>query len=45
LDGRAGLHIYFLVRALTLLEPGGRLAFIMADPLCLFGAAQRALYP
>lgn len=29
LDGRAGLHVYFLLRALTLLAPGGRLAFIL----------------
>jgi adenine-specific DNA-methyltransferase len=29
IDGRAGLHIYFLIQALHLLEPGGKLAFIM----------------
>lgn len=29
IDGRAGLHIYFLLKALALLEDGGRLAFIM----------------
>src|SRR3989344_2771003 len=29
LDGRAGLHIYFLIQALSLLSEGGRLAFIM----------------
>lgn len=29
LDGRAGIHIYFLLRALQLLETDGRLAFIM----------------
>lgn len=29
IDGRAGLHIYFLVKALSQLNPGGRLAFIM----------------
>src|SRR5574341_109723 len=34
LDGRAGLHIYFLIRALSLLEPGGRLAFIMPADTC-----------
>jgi len=34
LDGRAGLHIYFLIRALTLLENGGRLAFIMPADTC-----------
>lgn len=34
LDGRAGLHIYFLIHALTLLEEGGRLAFIMPADTC-----------
>ena len=34
LDGRAGLHIYFLIRALTLLEENGRLAFIMPADTC-----------
>ncbi len=34
LDGRAGLHIYFLLRALTLLHEGGRLAFIMPADTC-----------
>jgi hypothetical protein len=29
LDGRAGLHVYFLLRALELLDEEGRLAFIM----------------
>lgn len=29
IDGRAGLHIYFLLRALQLLKPEGRLAFIV----------------
>lgn len=29
LDGRAGLHVYFLVHALALLRPGARLAFIV----------------
>ncbi len=29
LDGRAGIHIYFLLRALQLLDNGGKLAFIM----------------
>jgi adenine-specific DNA-methyltransferase len=29
LDGRAGLHVYFLIRALDLLAHGGRLAFII----------------
>ena len=34
LDGRAGLHIYFLVQALNLLDKGGRLAFIMPADTC-----------
>jgi methylase of polypeptide subunit release factors len=34
LDGRAGLHIYFLIRALSLLEEDGRLAFIMPSDTC-----------
>jgi len=34
LDGRAGLHIYFLIQALALLAPGGRLAFIMPADTC-----------
>lgn len=29
LDGRTGLHVYFLIQALNLLEKDGRLAFIM----------------
>jgi methylase of polypeptide subunit release factors len=34
LDGRAGLHIYFLLRALQLLAEGGRLAFIVPADTC-----------
>lgn len=34
LDGRAGLHIYFLLIALTLLDRDGRLAFIMPADTC-----------
>lgn len=34
LDGRAGLHVYFLLRALGLLKPQGRLAFIMPADTC-----------
>jgi adenine-specific DNA-methyltransferase len=34
LDGRAGLHVYFLLRALELLAPGGRLAFIVPADTC-----------
>ena len=34
LDGRAGLHIFFLLRALERLHEGGRLAFIMPADTC-----------
>ncbi|MGI9104884.1 MAG: N-6 DNA methylase, partial [Pyrinomonadaceae bacterium] len=34
LDGRAGLHVYFLLRALQSLAPNGRLAFIMPADTC-----------
>ena len=34
LDGRAGLHVYFLIQALLLLEADGRLAFIMPADTC-----------
>jgi hypothetical protein len=34
LDGRAGLHVYFLLRALQLLERDGRLAFIIPADSC-----------
>lgn len=34
LDGRAGLHIYFLLRALELLKEGGRLAFLVPADIC-----------
>jgi adenine-specific DNA-methyltransferase len=34
LDGRAGLHVYFLIRALDLLDDNGRLAFIMPADTC-----------
>lgn len=34
LDGRAGVHVYFLLRALQLLASGGRLAFIMPADTC-----------
>lgn len=40
LDGRAGLHIYFLVQALELLENNGRLAFIMPADTCEGKSAQ-----
>ncbi len=34
LDGRAGLHVFFILCALQQLEPGGRLAFIMPADTC-----------
>ncbi|MGE5445897.1 MAG: N-6 DNA methylase [Ignavibacteriales bacterium] len=34
LDGRTGLHVYFLLRALQLLDVNGRLAFIMPADTC-----------
>ncbi len=34
LDGRAGLHVYFLIQALNLLGENGRLAFIMPADIC-----------
>ena len=34
IDGRAGYHIYFLIQALNLLEPNGKLAFIMPADTC-----------
>lgn len=34
LDGRAGFHIYFFLRALESLEENGRLAFIMPADIC-----------
>jgi adenine-specific DNA-methyltransferase len=34
LDGRAGLHVFFLLRCLEQLEPGGRLAFIVSADIC-----------
>lgn len=34
LDGRAGFHVYFLLRALQLLDKNGRLAFIVPADIC-----------
>jgi len=34
LDGRAGIHVYFLIQALRLLEHNGKLAFIMPSDTC-----------
>ncbi len=33
-DGRAGLHVYFLIRTLQSLSPGGRLAYIVSADIC-----------
>lgn len=43
LDGRAGLHVYFLLKCLQLLAPGGRLAFLL--PADVFeGVSSRAFW-
>ena len=34
IDGRAGLHVFFLLRCLNVLAPGGRLAFIVSADIC-----------
>jgi adenine-specific DNA-methyltransferase len=34
LDGRVGLHLYFLLKCLYLLAPGGRLAFLLPADVC-----------
>jgi len=34
IDGRAGIHVYFLIQALRLLEIDGKLAFIMPADTC-----------
>ena len=34
IDGRAGLHVYFLIRALQTLAPEGRLAYIVSADIC-----------
>ena len=34
IDGRAGLHVYFLLRALQTLSPGGRLCYIVSADIC-----------
>ena len=34
LDARAGLHVYFLVQSLLLLEEGGRLAMVLPADVC-----------
>ena len=34
IDGRAGLHVYFLIRALQTLSPGGRLGYLVSADIC-----------
>lgn len=34
IDGRAGLHVYFLIRTLQTLAPDGRLAYIVSADIC-----------
>lgn len=34
IDGRAGLHVYFFIRCLQMLEDRGRLAFIVSADIC-----------
>ena len=34
LDGRVGLHVYFLLKCLELLAPSGRLAFLLPADVC-----------
>ena len=34
IDGRAGLHVYFFIRCLQMLENKGRLAFIVSADIC-----------
>jgi len=43
LDGRAGLHVYFLIQGLQILQTGGRLAFIVPADTCE-GVFARALW-
>ena len=43
LDGRVGLHVYFLLKCLELLEPGGRLAFVLPADVCE-GVSSAALW-
>ncbi len=43
LDGRAGLHIYFLLKCLEHLAPGGRLAFLLPADVCE-GVSSRAIW-
>jgi hypothetical protein len=43
LDGRVGLHVYFLLKSLEHLSPSGRLAFLLPADVCE-GISSRALW-
>jgi hypothetical protein len=43
LDGRVGLHVYFLLKCLEHLSPRGRLAFLLPADVCE-GVSSRALW-
>jgi adenine-specific DNA-methyltransferase len=43
LDGRVGLHVYFLLKCLECLAPGGRLAFLLPADVCE-GISAKALW-
>lgn len=43
LDGRVGLHVYFLLKCLELLAPEGRLAFLLPSDVCE-GISSRAFW-
>ena len=43
LDGRVGLHVYFLLKCLEHLSPSGRLAFLLPGDVCE-GISSRALW-
>jgi tRNA1(Val) A37 N6-methylase TrmN6 len=43
LDGRVGLHVYFLLKCLEHLSPSGRLAFVLPADVCE-GISSRALW-
>ena len=43
LDGRVGLHLYFLLKCLDHLAPGGRLAFLLPADVCE-GVSSRAVW-
>lgn len=43
LDGRVGLHVYFLLKCLEILAPAGRLAFLLPADVCE-GISSRAFW-